>query len=871
MLIETKLRPPELRKGLIERTALLDQLDQALNTRLAIVSAPAGFGKSTLLGQWALRQKERGLALGWLSLDAADDDLGRFLDYFAAALHRADTAIGPGIPALLRSSPVLPVDSILTTLINDLSFRSQDLLLVLDDCHFLTTVEIVRFLDAFLTYAPPAFHLLLTSRGPVPLKVGNMRVRGQMIRLDDMNLRFSLTETETFLNEVHGLGLDRHDVVSLQHRTEGWIAGLQLASLSLEDRADRAVFIQRFSGTDRDVADFLVNDVLARLPEETIDFLLKTSILDRINAPLAEAVTGLAHAGNLLAGIEAANLFLMPLDRERRWYRYHHLFAGLLRSLLAKQHAAQIPGLHRAAAQWLSDNELVSDAVQHALAAGDTAFAAGLVEACCMPLIQQGQIIRVSEWLNSLPEDLVKQRPRLQLANVWILFHMSHALPAASILKSARSSIQQAERQGLLTALERQDLRAELYTLTAGVISAADRSATAARLAKRWLTQFPEGRHFAKGTLGNVLGFCLFSLGDLEGSRLACMRARESHEQVNSVLGVAYSNIILGFDEQAAGNLRLANECFERAIRHARAELGPGSYAEAMAGISQVELLYEWNDLAGADRLLQQHRQLIEECGLVIHEMTCKLYVAKLAVSRGQHDEALSLFERAERQGLRTRYRRLFASALHERVRLLLQRGDAQSARLVLKGRGIDETWIASRSAQRTACEPEHMAVARLLIAEQRPEAAIRILDRLAERLRRDGRLQRLAQVRAIAAIAAHQAGDALSALAAIVDAISLSAPHGALRGLMDEGPALQDVLAFARNRIPSWKTSTEVSTFIDQLLDGRQRSSASDTAVNLPRGLPQFSAREADVARLLTSGQSNREVAKPWRWRRIR
>ena len=861
MLIETKLRTPVLKSGLVERPALLRHLDGVVAAKLAVISAPAGFGKSTLLGQWAGLLQERGAAVGWLSADARDNDLSRFLDYLIAAIHRADPNVAPGLPALLRSSPVLPADAILTALVNGLATRPQQLFLVIDDCHHLTAPEINKFLDAFLTYAPANLHLVMATRGQVPLKVANMRVRGQMIRLDDTQLRFSLTETECFLNGLQALDLNRADLVFLQHRTEGWIAGLQLASLSLGEKLNREDFIRRFSGTDEDIADFLIHDVLERLPAELYDFLLETAILDRFSAPLANHVTGSVNAESMIREIEDANLFLIPLDRDRAWYRYHHLFSELLRSLLLKSQPAKVAALHLKAAGWLSRHGLTTDAVQHALSAGDQDLAAGLVEACCMPLIMQSHITRVREWLNSLPAEIVARRPRLQLAQVWILFHMSKARPAAAILKSVRDTLNEREKAGSLSPRDRDEFRAELHALTAGVISAADRSATAASLATRWLSRFPEGQHFSKGTLGNVLGFCHYSLGNLDQSRIACVKARESHQQVQSVFGIVYSDLILGLVEKSAGNLRQAYDLFTRATRHARETLGAGSYAEAMVGIFEVEILYEWNDIAAAENLLQQHRQIIEECGLVVHEMTCKLHAARLAAARNRHDEALTVLEQAERQGLHSRYRRLFASALHERVKLLLSRGDVQAASLALKSRGIDEAWISSPHSKRPASEPEHMAFARLLIAEDRPEAALRILDPLAERLRKDGRLRRLAQLRAISAIAAYRAGDALTALAAIVDTVSLSAPHGALRSLLDEGAALQDVLAFGRERIPSWKTSGGHGEFIDLLTAGY--ASTVSRGSRQPRGAPQFSAREAEVARLLSSGQSNRDVAR--------
>lgn len=862
MLIETKLNPPRLRAELVAREKLLNQLEGALRVRLAIVSAPAGFGKSTLLAQWAKELHTKSIATGWLSLDASDNELGRFLEYFVAAVQKAVPGLAGEILALIRSTPVLPVDSILATLVNALGALDEDIALILDDGHYLSSDDITAFLDALVAYAPTNFHLIVATREQVPLRIGSMRVRGQVFHLDEANLKFSLSETEEYLNGVRGLALEDSALMTLQHRTEGWIAGLHLASLSLEGRADSSGFIHRFSGTDRDVADFLMQDVLQRLPEKMLAFLQRTSILERFNPNLAAAVSDMPDAPGCLAAADASNLFLIVLDRENKWYRYHHLFADLLRSMLRKNAPELERVLHTRAVDWFVANGLTTDAIRHALAAQDYDKAAMLVESCCMPLIQQGHITRVQEWLNSLPECLVAKRPRLLLAAVWVLFHMSRARQAASMLKAARTAIADAAEQGLLSVAERDRLKAELYALTAGVISAADRSATAVRLAKGWLRRFPEAEHFSKGTLANVLGFSLYSLGQLTEARLACLAARDSHSAVGAVFGVVYSDLILGLIDHAEGNLRGAHQCYHRAIRYAQDSLGPGSYAEAMVGVFEAEILYEWNDLAGAEQLLSKHRQIVEECGLVVHEMACKLGQARIAEGKGQTDEALAILEMAERQGIRTRYRRLFTSALHERVRLLLKRGDVKSARMALRLRGIDEVF-SSNAKGVPANEWAVFALARVLLAEGRPEQAAKLLDRLAVALRERGGNQRLIQVRAFAAVVAHRAGDALAALAALVDAVSLAAPQNALRTLIDEGDGLFEVLEFGRHRIPSWKTSSETSAFISNVLAARPGGAA---ALPLPvrTGLtPQFSTREADVARLLADGGSNRDLAR--------
>lgn len=862
VLIETKLRPPVLRDGLVTRGRLLKALDGALATRLVVLSAPAGFGKSTLLGQWIALLRERGAAVAWLALDQGDDEIGRFLSYLVAALRRTDPHLAQGVPALLDSSPVLPVDSVLTTIVNDFTLRSQPLFLILDDCHFLAAPEIGRFLEALLAYAPACLHLVVATRGPVPFHLANIRVKGQLINLDDTHLRFSLEESESFLNETQALDLSMADIITLQHRTEGWAAGLQLASLSLEQRQERTAFIRHFSGSQRDVAEFLAHDVLARQPKEMQEFLLESSMLGRISAQLADAALGRTDSAAMLRAIEAANLFLIPLDREGCWFRYHQLFAEFLQSMLRAHAPQRLTELHGRAASWLSEHGQTSEAVAHALAAGDADRAASLVEDCAMPLIMQSHLTMVRQWLSLLPHDLIARRPRLQLAQVWIQFHMSRPQEAAKTLKAAKRSIAELAARGALDAAEQGALRAELLTLTAGVISAADRSRTAERLAAGWLDELPEDRPFFKGTLGNIRAFCLYSLGSMDGARAASLKARDSHALARSVFGLVYCDLILGLVEKSTGNLQGAQQLFDRAVSLARAELGPGSYAEAIVAIFEVELLYEWNELGAAERLLHTNRQIIEECGLVVHEMACKLHLARLAAARGRHDEAMAVLERAERLGLEKRYHRLTASALNERVRLLLARGDSGAARWALRARGVDESSCAAIAS--TASELEAMALARVMIAEDRPDAAIRLLERVAERVRLGGRMRRLAQVRALTAIAAYQAGDALSALAAAVDTVSLCAPQNALRSLIDEGTGLRDVLVFARGRMPTWSGDTPAGRHVSKVIDACARSERSAAAPGShARRSPGFSRREADVARLLTAGHSNRDLAQ--------
>ncbi len=861
MLIETKLRLPPSGQNELARSDLLAQLDCVAQRRLAIVLAPTGFGKSTLLAPWANRVQARGDAVGWLSADAQDNEIGRFLRYLVAAIRRADPSCCADLPGLIASSPTLPIDKILSSLVNDLNQSAGPVFLVIDDFHHLTSPDIARFVESLLAYGPTGFHLIVGARNDVSLQLAGLRARGQLVRLDEYQLRFSLSQTEAYLNDHLALALNTAEVVTLHHRTEGWIAGLHLASLSLAGASDKLGFLARFSGNEGDIADFLMQEVLSRQSPETLDFLLCTAILDRFSAPLSDALTGGRNSDEKIAQIEFANLFVISLDRERVWFRYHTLFADLLRGLLMRQDPDRAKRLHLRAAQWLSGADFTADAVQHALAAGEGGMAASLVETCCMPLIRNSKISQVRDWLGRVPPDIIAKRSRLQLAKVWICFHSSQPLEGARILRRVRDELANQAAAGTISQQDIEEFRAELLVMTAGIASAADHSRMGARIAERALREVPARMGFLRGVAGNVLGFCHYSMGNLQASRIACLQAQESHHSGDSNFGVLYSDLILGQVDKAAGDLGAALTRFSRATELARASDGPGSYSEAMVGIFEAEILYERNDLAAAERLFLQHRPLIEECGLVVHDISCKLLGARLAAANGHRDLALSALEAAERLGLQNHYRRLFAAALHERIKLLLLRGEAKYARLILTSRGIDDAWLGSDHALRPANDYEHLAMARVLIAEDRPAAAFRLIEPLAARLKRDGRLRRLAQVRGVASIAAFRSGNGLAALSAISDAVKLSLPGAALRTLNEEGPALHEVITFARAHIPLWRNQADpIGQFVTSLLPaGNATPAAGNPAPGI--GFSELSPREAEIARLLGDGLANRDI----------
>lgn len=872
-LIGTKFRLPPYPSNLVDRRRLLAPLDRLFARKLTTISAPAGFGKTTLLLQWAQHLQQSGHRVAWLALDADDNELRRFLCYLIAALQMVDGAIGQSALALLRSSPVLPGDAVLASLINDLEQTRTPLVVMLDDTHWLQVPDLLQAIESLLTYAPANLHVILAGRGTIPLAAARLKVHGQMLDLQEADLRFDLAESGDFLNQRRSLGLSPADLVVLQHRTEGWAAGLQLASLSLDRRVERSAFIKSFSGSDRDVAKFLVNDVFIRQPRLVQDFMLRTAFPDRLNAALCAALTGLplSEAADLLAGVERAGLFLIPLDSECRWFRYHHLFGDFLRHQMERLHPEAIKELHLTAAAWLEVNGDITAAINHLLAAGASDRAADKVEDCAMALISQSHVMQLSSWLTKIPPDLTMTRPRLLLTQVWLFFHMNRPLEAARVMRLARRAVA-AERDQVEVAQFRL-WQAELRTLMAGVVSASDRSSRARAMAAKWAPLLPDDQPFLLGVMMNIRSYCEYSLGNLAAARMASAAARKSHVRAQSVFGIVYADLLAGLTEKAAGNLRQSAQLFARAQGIADEALGAGSYAAALVGIFQAELHYEWNELDDASRLLNQHRDVVEESALVVHEVVSKLLTARLEAAYGRIDAALAQLDRVERHQATAAHRtRLSVAVMHERVRLMLSRGDTIGARLAVQSLGVDPdgTRLATTPLLVPTSDLDHLAIARLLSAEGVQDRAIHLLQDLETRLVAQDRGRRLLQTRLLLAFCHQRRGDLPQAAVTLAPHLRQIAQQNIIRSLIDEGPEMAALVAQLRRQDGLWRqgqvlTPMEIEAIERHLgklavLLAPVAEPSSETAMTESKlGL---SPREIDVLRLLSDGLSNRDLS---------
>ena len=438
-LLETKLYVPKWRDGLVPRPRLIDRLDQEIERKLTLVSAPAGFGKTTLLAEWLAAPPASERPAAWVSLDQSDNDPAFFWAIFITALQTVQSGVGESALSLLHSPQPPPIESLLTTLINEINAIQNGFALILDDYHVIDSPSVHSAVTFLIDHLPSQMHLVIASRADPPLPLARLRVRSELTELRAADLRFTPDEVAAFLKQAMGLDLSAGDVAALEARTEGWVAGLQLAALSMQGREDVAGFIRTFAGDDRYIVDYLVEEVLQRQPKRVRSFLLQTSILDRLSGPLCDAVTGQDDGKGMLEALDRGNLFVVPLDDKREWYRYHHLFADVLQAHSMAEQPDRVLTRHRRASEWYEHNGSPADAVRHALAAEDFERAAGLVELAAKAMLGSNQEPTLLEWLKALPDELVRARPVLSV-------YYAFASMSRAELEAAEARLQDAER-----------------------------------------------------------------------------------------------------------------------------------------------------------------------------------------------------------------------------------------------------------------------------------------------------------------------------------------------------------------------------------------------------------------------------------------
>jgi LuxR family transcriptional regulator, maltose regulon positive regulatory protein len=867
VLLATKLHVPQPRPGFLPRPRLLQRLAEATALELVLVCTPAGFGKTSLLGDWARRS---GRVVAWLSLDAGDNDPARFWRHVTAALDRVRPGVAERVGGLLGPPTPASFEGLVTALINELEGQPEPVLLVLDDYHLVDAQAVHASLAFLVEHLPPGLRLVLASRADPPLPLARLRARGQLAELRAAELRFTPEEAVALLREAFGSDLPDAAMTALVARTEGWVAGLQLAALSLRGQEDVAGFVEGFSGSHRYVLDYLTEEVLDRQPDELRQFLLETSVLERLSGGLCDAVTGRADSQAILEGIERANLFLLPLDEQRRWWRYHHLFADLLRVRLGREQPERPVGLHRAAAAWSEQHGLVDDAVRHALAAGDTLWAARLLERHLDEFLLRGENATVDRWLAALPAELAGARPRLLLTRARLALNSGRLETVDGLLDAAERSFADVADEPYEPSVGRAasalvNIPAAIAQVRAFLAVVRGDAEQASAFARRALAELDEGEWLLGSAARAYLAMAEWLRGRLpEAERALASTIAQWRAAGERFLAMRLIEL-LGYVQRGQGRLDAALATYRQALEIAAAPGRPALPAAGMAFVGMAEVAYQRGDLAAA---LEHVTKGIELCRRFVEApalATGLVALAWIRQAQGDHAGALAAMDEAGRVAPSPEVTALLNPIPAQRARLLLAHGDLTAAARWTNQRGLradDEP-----SYQR---EPEHLVLARVLLAERAPEQALGLLPRLHDLAAAQGRVGSVIEIQALQALALAASGDERGALAALVGALALAWPAGYVRVFVDEGAPMAGLLGrlaasdqrervAARANLPPDYLTRLLASFPPEV----DRTTRRAVAGPLPGLVEPLSQRELEVLELLATGRSNQQIAE--------
>ncbi|HEY5785278.1 MAG TPA: LuxR C-terminal-related transcriptional regulator [Microlunatus sp.] len=856
-LLGTKMYVPQLRRGSVGRPRLMRRMQAGADARLTLISAPAGFGKTTVLAAWLHETAPADRSVAWLSLDATDNEPTQFWTYVATALEGAVSGVGTRALDALAASPV-PTDSVLTTLLNELVAAPGEVWLVLDDYHLVDSHEINEGVAFLLEHLPAQAHVVMSTRADPDLPLARWRVRGELVEIRAADLRFTSAEVTAYLTAVTGLDLAAADIAALEERTEGWIAALQLAALSLQGREDASGFIARFAGDDRYIVDYLVEEVLRHQTDAVRRFLLQSAVLDRLTGPLCDAVTGGDDGSEMLVALERANLFIVALDDRREWYRYHHLFADVLRARMLSEHPDQVALLHLRASEWYEGHDLAEAAVRHALAGRDFDRAAHLVELAASEIRRHRQEAMMYGWLKALPDHAVRRRPVLSV-------FYGAMLMASGDLDAVEPRLDDAERalasvpEGPVPWTETADLLTLPSTIAmyrAALAQARGDAAGTAEHAQRALDLAGPKDHLARGGAAGFLGFAAWAEGDVSAALETFTKAVASLHAAGSLVDGLTGTVVLGDLWVAAGRPSQARRLCAQALRVAEAHGSPVARATAELHVGLSELDVEAGELESARQHLEAAAALADRAGM--NEGRFRWFVARglLARADGEPEEAVLLLDQAAalyRPGFFPDVRPIPAL----KARIWIAQGNLADADDWARYRGVSVTDDASYLH-----EFDHLTLVRLLLARQRAnldhEGGVRaggLLDRLrraAEASGRAGSLLEIGVLRALVHAVRGRQGVALDCLArAFAEAPE---PESCVRLFLDEGAPMTGLLRDAVHHGIGG--------------DHPRRLLSRDTAPGVEPPATDSSAgalsdRELQVLRLLDSALTGPEIAR--------
>lgn len=856
-ILKTKLYVPQPRSDLVQRTHLVERLNKGINHKLTLISAPAGFGKTTLLSEW-ISQSE--LPVVWISLDQGDSDPVYFLKYAIAALQTIESNTGKTVLSLLKSPRQPPIESMMINLIKEITDIPDDFIFVLDDYHSIDAEKIHKGVAFLIDHLPPQIHLVISTRVDPPLPLARLRVRNQLSEFRTSDLCFTFKETSLFFNKMMNLALSSNEISMLESRTEGWIAGLQLAALSMQGRKNIPEFIETFTGDDHHIVDYLAEEVLNLQSEKIQNFLLRTSILSRLSGPLCDFVADRKGGQEMLFDLERANLFIVPLDNKRRWYRYHHLFADLLRQRLHQTDSERFHELHNRASEWFEQNEFGEEAIEHALIAKDFDRAARFIEKLSEAIWQRGELITLFRWIEALPDAYVISRPNLCIMHAWVLSVSGKQQAAERSLQTVEKIIDsnnneqiikpkyESTRQHSLTNRELRGriaaIRAQMATYRGDIQRIVKFSEQALkRLHKEDLT-WRAGVAISSGITNSLKGDNISAIKALSEA----VAASKATDNLNLYLIANFWLVIL---LNINGQLPRAIEICKHLFRIVNEEkLTHTEIAGRLYGI-WGEVLYELNELDEALRYVRK--------GLILTEQGHHFgnrgwaYFCLLKILAAKHDfsgveESIQKIERIEQ-----------ISDVPSWATHLIE---AWKARIWQMNGNIDRVlkWVEERDLTldddlTPIRETEYIMFARILIAQGRLNDAIGLLERLSEEEEKGDRILSQIETLLVKALAHRAQRNITEALVTLDKALSLAEPGGYIRIFLNEGPPIAELmekLLEQKSDVPRGYVKKLLSAFrLDKLVD------TDDGLVE------RLSDREMEVLRLVAAGLSNKKITE--------
>lgn len=859
-ILATKLYMPPAPPEGVARSRLIQRLNEGLSLgrKLTLISAPAGFGKSTLATNWL---SHCGRPAIWLSLDENDNDPARFLIYLITALQKVSPSLGVNILETLQSPQSPPVELILTVLLNEIASVPNHFILVLDDYHVIDTRPVDDALTFLVEHLPHQMHLVITTREDPALPLPRLRARGQLTELRAADLRFTPAEATQFLNQVMALNLSVAEVTALATRTEGWIAGLQLAALSLQGNQDVPGFIRAFAGDHHYIVDYLVEEVLHHQPEPIRTFLLQTAILERLNGPLCDAVTGQSGGQSRLDALQRGNFFLIPLDERRHWYRYHHLFADVLRMHLKTEQPEQISILHQRASQWYEQNGALAEAIHHALVGADFEHVANLIERAIPEMRQSRQETTLLGWFQALPEEIFPLRPVLSVHYAGTLLQNGYLDGVEPRLRNAERWLNappnSPERPIFVAEEDFRQLPGLVMLYHAGIAQTLGDAANTMKYARQLLELARVDDDMLRGAASALLGLAFWTNGDLETAYQSFSEGMGYLQRIGFISDVIGGAVTLADIRMAQGRLREALNAYERGLHLATKAGAPPMRGAADMHVGMSKIDYERNDLDSAWQHLLKSKELGELNGLRKNPCRWCVALAQLREAQGEWDEALALLDEAERL-----YEADFSPNVRPvsvlKIRLWLVQGRLAEA----------VAWVKERKL--SAAEPlsylrefEFITLARVLTAGYRAnpsdnaiDAALELLDRLLKAAEAGERMGSVIEILVLQALAHQARGDGPTALLSLERALKLAEPEGYVRIFLDEGANMRQLLraAAAGGIMPN---------YVARLLGHEQTHSESAPPTSSPSPLIEpLSHRELEILRLFQTELSGPEIA---------